>query len=224
VLYLIFNEGYAASTGPHVARADLSTEAIRLTRVLHAALPDDAEVTGLLALMLLTDARRPARTGPHGELVPLAEQDRTRWNRAVITEGVALLSDVLPRRAIGEYQLQAAIAAVHDEAGTAEQTDWAQILALYGLLERMTGNPMATLNRAIALAMVDGPAAGLAALAGLDTRLAGYHRLDAVRAHLLEMAGDADSAITHYLRAAGRTTSLAERDYLSTKATRLRAG
>jgi RNA polymerase sigma factor (sigma-70 family) len=224
VLYLIFNEGYAASTGPHVARADLSTEAIRLTRVLHAALPDDAEVTGLLALMLLTDARRPARTGPHGELVPLAEQDRTRWNRAVITEGVALLSDVLPRRAIGEYQLQAAIAAVHDEAGTAEQTDWAQILALYGLLERMTGNPMATLNRAIALAMVDGPAAGLAALAGLDTRLVGYHRLDAVRAHLLEMAGDADSAITHYLRAAGRTTSLAERDYLSTKATRLRAG
>lgn len=223
VLYLIFNEGYAASTGPHVARADLSTEAIRLTRALHAALPDDPEVAGLLALMLLTDARRPARTGPHGELVPLAEQDRARWDQALIAEGVALLSAVLPRRAVGEYQLQAAIAAIHDEAATAEQTDWPQILALYGLLERMTGNPMVTLNRAIALAMVRGPAAGLAALADLDTRLAGHHRLDAVRAHLLDMAGDADRAITHYLRAAGHTTSLAERDYLTTKVARLRA-
>ncbi len=223
VLYLIFNEGYAASTGPHVARADLSTEAIRLTRALHGALPDDPEVAGLLALMLLTDARRPARTGPDGELVPLAEQDRTRWNPALIAEGVALLSAVLPRRAIGEYQLQAAIAAIHDEAPSAEQTDWPQILVLYSLLERMTGNPMVTLNRAIALAMVHGPAVGLAALVDLDTRLAGHHRLDAVRAHLLEMAGDADSAITHYLRAAGRTTSLAERDYLTTKAARLRA-
>jgi predicted RNA polymerase sigma factor len=224
VLYLIFNEGYAASTGPHVARADLSTEAIRLTRALHAALPDDPEVAGLLALMLLTDARRPARTGPAGELVPLAEQDRTRWNQALIAEGVALLSAVLPRRAIGEYQLQAAIAAVHDEAATADQTDWPQILALYSLLEGMTGNPMVTLNRAIALAMVHGPTAGLAALAGLDTRLAGNHRLDAVRAHLLEMAGDADRAIAQYVRAAGRTTSLAERDYLTAKAARLRAG
>jgi RNA polymerase sigma factor (sigma-70 family) len=223
VLYLIFNEGYAASTGPRVARADLSSEAIRLTRALHAALPEDAEVAGLLALMLLTDARRPARTGPHGELVPLAEQDRTQWDRALIAEGVALLSVVLPRRAIGEYQLQAAIAAIHDEAVTAEQTDWPQILVLYGLLERMTGNPMATLNRAIALAMVQGPAAGLAALAGLDTRLARQHRLDAVRAHLLEMAGDTDSAIAHYLRAAGRTTSIAERNYLTTKAARLTA-
>ncbi|HEX2772188.1 MAG TPA: DUF6596 domain-containing protein [Micromonosporaceae bacterium] len=223
VLYLIFNEGYAASTGPHVARADLSTEAIRLTRALQAALPDDPEVAGLLALMLLTDARRPARTGSAGELVPLAEQDRTRWNPALIAEGVALLSAVLPRRAIGEYQLQAAIAAVHDEAATAEQTDWPQILALYSLLERMTGNPMVTLNRAIALAMVHGPAAGLAALAGLDTRLPGNHRLDAVRAHLMEMAGDADTAMKHYLRAAGRTTSLAERDYLTTKFARLRA-
>jgi RNA polymerase sigma factor (sigma-70 family) len=222
VLYLIFNEGYAASTGPQVTRADLSTEAIRLTRALYEALPDDPEVAGLLALMLLTDARRPARTGPAGELIPLAEQVRTRWNQALIAEGIALLATVLPRRAIGEYQLQAAIAAIHDEAATAEATDWPQILALYTLLERMTGNPMATLNRAIATAMAHGPAAGLAALAGLDDRLTGHHRLDAVRAHLLEMAGDAGRAVTHYLRAAGRTTSLAERDYLTAKAARLR--
>jgi len=222
VLYLIFNEGYAASAGPHVARDDLSTEAIRLTRALHSSLPDDPEVTGLLALMLLTDARRPARTGPAGQLIPLAEQDRTGWDQALIAEGVALLSEVLPRRAVGEYQLQAAIAAVHDEAATADTTDWPQILALYGLLERMNGNPMATLNRAIALAMVHGPAAGLAALADLDTRLPAHHRLDAVRAHLLDMAGDTHGAITLYLRAAGRTTSLAERDYLSARAARLR--
>jgi RNA polymerase sigma factor (sigma-70 family) len=221
VLYLIFNEGYAASTGPYVTRADLSGEAIRLVRVLHAALPDDPEVAGLLALMLLTDARRTARTGLNGELVPLAEQDRTRWNQSLIDEGVAILTGVLPKRAIGEYQLQAAIAAIHDEAATAEQTDWPQILALYSLLERMTGNPMATLNRAIALAMVNGPAAGLSTIAGLDTRLAGHYRLDAVRAHLLEMAGQTDVAIKHYLRAAGRTTSLAERDYLINKAARL---
>jgi RNA polymerase sigma factor (sigma-70 family) len=222
VLYLLFNEGYAVSSGPRVARTDLSTEAIRLTRALHVALPDDPEVAGLLALMLLTDARRPARTGPGGELIPLAEQDRTRWIQAFIDEGVALLSAVLPRRTVGEYQLQAAIAAVHDEAATAEETDWPQILALYGLLERMTGNPMVALNRAIAGAMVHGPVAGLAALAGLDTRLAGHHRLDAVRAHLLDMAGDTDGAITYYLRAAGRTTSLAERDYLTIRANRLR--
>jgi len=223
VLYLIFNEGYAASAGPHVARADLSTEAIRLTRALRAALPDDPEVAGLLALMLLTDARRPARTGPAGELVPLAEQDRTRWDQALIAEGVALLSEVLPRRAVGEYQLQAAIAAVHDEAATADATDWPQILVLYGLLEQMTGNPMVTLNRAIALGMVHGPAAGLKVLADLDTRLPGHHRLDAVRAHLLEMAGDTDGAVGLYLRAAGRTTSLAERDYLTARAARRRA-
>jgi RNA polymerase sigma factor (sigma-70 family) len=224
VLYLIFNEGYAASAGSSVARTDLSNEAIRLTRALHAALPDDPEVAGLLALMLLTDARRPARTGVHGELVPLADQDRTKWSQGLIAEGVRLLSAVLPRRAVGEYQLQAAIAAVHDEAATAEQTDWPQILALYGLLERMTGNPMVTLNRAVALAMVRGPIAGLAALADLDARLPASHRLDAVRAHLLEMAGDADEAIAHYLRAAGRTTSLAERDYLTARAARLRSG
>jgi RNA polymerase sigma factor (sigma-70 family) len=223
VLYLIFSEGYAASTGSQVARSELSNEAIRLTRTLHAGLPDDPEVAGLLALMLLTDARRLARTGPDGELVPLAEQDRASWDQHLIAEGTALLSAVLPRRAIGEYQLQAAIAAIHDEAATAEQTDWPQILALYSLLERMTGNPMVTLNRAIAAAMVDGPAAGLAALAGLDTRLAGHHRLDAVRAHLLEMGGEAEAAIAHYLMAAGRTTSLAERDYLNARAARLGA-
>jgi predicted RNA polymerase sigma factor len=154
-------------------------------------------VVGLLALMLLTEARRPARTGPGGELVPLDEQDRSRWNGDLIAEGIALLSAVLPRQAVGEYQLQAAVAAVHDEAATAEQTDWPQIRALYTLLERMTGNPMVTLNRAIATAMVDGPAAGLTALAGLDSRLAGHHRYDAVRAHLLEMDGRADAAVSH---------------------------
>jgi RNA polymerase sigma factor (sigma-70 family) len=222
VLYLVFIEGYAASTGPHVARADLSAEAIRLTRRLHAALPYDAEVAGLLALMLLTDARRTARIGAHGELVPLAEQDRGRWDQALIAEGVALLTTALGRRAVGEYQLQAAIAAIHDEAATAEATDWPQILALYGLLERMTGNPMVTLNRAIALAMVNGPAAGLAALDGLDARLPGHHRLDAVRAHLLEKAGDLPAAVRLYQQAAGRTTSLAERDYLTTRAARFR--
>jgi len=221
VLYLIFNEGYAASTGAEVARSDLSGEAIRLTRVLHTSLPDDPEVAGLLALMLLTDARRPARTGPDGELVRLAEQDRTLWDHALIAEGVALISAALPRGAVGDYQLQAAIAAVHDEAATAEQTDWRQILALYGLLERMTGNPMVALNRAVAAAMVDGPDAGLALLGALDGRLAGHHRLDGVRAHLLEMAGDVEGAIAHYRMAAGRTTSLAERRYLTTQAARL---
>jgi RNA polymerase sigma factor (sigma-70 family) len=223
VLYLVFNEGYAASSGPQVVRVDLSSEAIRLARALRAALPDDPEVAGLLALMLLTDARRPARTGPAGQLVPLAEQDRARWDQTLIAEGVALLSATLPRRAVGEYQMQAAIAAIHDEAATADATDWPQILALYGLLERMTGNPMVTLNRAIAVAMVHGPAAGLTVLADLDARLPDHHRLDAVRAHLLDMAGDPDGAITHYLRAAGRTTSLAERDYLNARAARLRA-
>ena len=224
VLYLIFTEGYAASTGTQVARSELSAEAIRLTRIVHAALPEDPEVAGLLALMLLNEARRPARTGPGGELVPLAEQDRSRWDSAVIAEGVALVSAALPKGAVGEYQLQAAIAAVHDEAETAGETDWPQILALYGLLERMTGNPMVTLNRAVAAAMVDGPAAGLELLAGLDERLAGHHRLDAVRAHLLEMDGDPEAAIAHYRTAAGRTTSVAERDYLLMRAGRLTAG
>jgi RNA polymerase sigma factor (sigma-70 family) len=218
VLYLVFTEGYAASTGRQVARSHLSAEAIRLTRMVHASLSDDPEVAGLLALMLLNDARRPARTGPGGELVPLAEQDRSRWDRPLIAEGVALVSAALPKGAVGEYQVQAAIAAVHDEAATADETDWPQILALYGVLERMTGNPMVTLNRAVAAAMVDGPAAGLALLEGLDKRLAGHHRLDAVRAHLLEMDGDRDAAVAHYRTAAGRTTSVAERDYLLTRA------
>ena len=160
----MFNEGYASTTGSTVARADLAVEALRLTRTLHASLPDDPEVTGLLALILLTDARRPARTGPHGELVSLADQDRGLWDRAMVDEGVALVEDALVRGAVGEYQLQAAIAAVHDEAPSTDATDWPQLLALYALLERMTGNPMVTLNRAVALAMVDGPDAGLALL------------------------------------------------------------
>jgi predicted RNA polymerase sigma factor len=191
--------------------------------MVHAALPDDPEVAGLLALMLLSEARRPARTGPEGELVPLAEQDRSRWNRALIEEGVALVSAALPKGAVGEYQLQAAIAALHDEAASAEETDWPQILALYGLLEQMTGNPMVRLNRAVALAMVEGPAAGLALLDGLNERLAGHHRLDSVRAHLLERQGDTQAAIADYRKAAGRTTSVAERDYLLMRAARLAA-
>jgi RNA polymerase sigma factor (sigma-70 family) len=224
VLYLIFTEGYAASTGAQVARSELSAEAIRLTRMVHASLTDDhPEVAGLLASMLLNEARRPARTGPGGELVPLAEQDRSRWDQTLIAEGVALVSAALPKGAVGEYQLQAAIAAVHDEAESADATDWPQILALYGLLEQMTGNPMVTLNRAVAAAMVDGPAAGLALLEGLDERLPGHHRLDAVRAHLLEMDGDHEAAIAHYRTAAGRTTSVAERNYLLTRAARLTA-
>jgi RNA polymerase sigma factor (sigma-70 family) len=223
VLYLVFNEGYAATTGPCVARSDLSAEAIRLARMVHRSVADDPEAAGLLALMLLNEARRPARTGPNGELVPLAEQDRSRWDRALIAEGVALVSAALPKGTVGEYQLQAAIAAVHDEAVTAEDTDWQQILALYGLLERMTANPMVTLNRAVAAAMVDGPAAGLALLDGIEERLAGHHRLDAVRGHLLEMAGVRDAAIVRYQTAAARTTSVAERDYLMTRAARLRA-
>ena len=221
VIYLIFTEGHAATTGARVARTELSAEAIRLARMIHASLPDDPEVAGLLALMLLGDARRPARTGPGGELVPLAEQDRSRWDRALIAEGVALVSAALPQGAVGEYQLQAAIAALHDEAAVAEDTDWPQILALYGLLERITANPMVTLNRAIAAAMVHGPSAGLTLLEGMDERLPGHHRLDAVRAHLLEMAGDREAAIAHYRTAAGRTASVAERDYLTTRAARL---
>jgi predicted RNA polymerase sigma factor len=225
VLYLIFNEGYATSAGPDLQRADLANEAIRLARAVHRLLPDHAEAAGLLALMLLTDARRAARSGPDGELIPLTEQDRTRWDRQAIEEGVGLLTATLSKGSVGMYQLQAAIAAVHDEAARAEDTDWAQILALYGLLERMGDNPMVTLNRAIALAMVEGPAAGLELLTRLDgdPRMKGGHRLDAVRAHLFEMAGDAESAIAHYRAAAGRTASLPERNYLAMKAARLAA-
>jgi RNA polymerase sigma factor (sigma-70 family) len=225
VLYLIFNEGYTSSTGPSLHRMDLSNEAIRLARTVHHRLPDDPEVAGLLALMLLTDARRPARTGPDGELIPLKDQDRTSWDRQAIAEGIALITSALARGSIGPYQLQAAIAAVHDEAPRAEDTDWPQIAALYGLLMRMSDNPMVALNHAIAVAMVEGPRAGLELLKALDAdaRLAGHYRLDAVRGHLLEMAGDHEAAVARYLAAAGRTTSLPERNYLATQAARLAA-
>jgi RNA polymerase sigma factor (sigma-70 family) len=225
VLYLIFSEGYTSSSGPVLQRTDLSNEAIRLTRTVHGLLPNDGEVAGLLALMLLTDARRAARTGGSGELIPLDEQDRTLWNQGLITEGIALISNTLSKGSIGSYQLQAAIAAVHDEAARAEDTDWPQILALYGLLKRMSDNPMVALNHAIAAAMVQGPMVGLELLKALDTdaRMGGHYRLDAVRAHLFEMAGDHDRAVTHYRAAAERTTSIPERNYLTTKAARLTA-
>ncbi len=225
VLYLVFNEGYTSSAGPDLHRTDLSNEAIRLARAVHALLPDEAEVAGLLALMLLTDARRAARTGPAGELIPLDEQDRTLWDRRLINEGVALVSDALARGPVGPYQLQAAVAAVHDEAPRAEDTDWPQVLALYGVLERMSDNPMVSLNRAVAAAMVHGPAAGLELLEALDAdpRLRGHHRLDAVRAHLHETAGDAERAVAHYRAAAERTASAPERNYLLVKAARLAA-
>ena len=223
VLYLIFNEGYTTSSGPELQRSDLTREAIRLTRALHRLLPDDAEVGGLLALMLLTDARRAARTGPDGELIPLTTQDRTVWDRRVIDEGIALVSASLALGAVGPYQLQAAVAAIHDEAPRAEDTDWPQILALYGLLMRMSDNPMVKLNHAVAAAMVHGPAEGLALLQPLDEdpRLSEHHRLAAVRAHLLEMAGDREAAIAQYRLAADRTTNAPERHYLLTQAARL---
>jgi predicted RNA polymerase sigma factor len=223
VLYLIFNEGYVASAGPQLQWLELSHEAIRLTRAIHNLLPDNSEAGGLLALMLLTDARRTARTGPGGELIPLAKQDRSSWDQKEISEGIGLLTATLPKGSVGAYQLQAAIAAVHAEATRAEDTDWAQILALYELLKHMSDNPMVRLNHAIATAMVRGPSAGLELLNALDAdgRLAGHHRLDVVRAHLLEMAGDHRGAIAHYRIAAGRTTSLPERDYLMTQAARL---
>jgi RNA polymerase sigma factor (sigma-70 family) len=226
VLYLIFNEGYASSIGPNLQRSDLANEAIRLTRAVHNLLPEDGEVAGLLALMLLTDARRPARTGPDGALIPLAQQDRTLWDRHAISEGVALISNTLSRGSIGAYQLQAAIAAVHDEAPRVQETDWPQILALYGLLKRMSDNPMVTLSHTIAAAMVHGPRAGLELLAALDAdeRVAGHYRLHAARAHLHEMAADHEAAIAHYLAAAALTTSVPERNYLSGQAARLTAG
>ena len=223
VLYLIFNEGYTSSAGPELQRTDLSAEAIRLTRATRALLPDDAEVAGLLALMLLTDARRIARTGLAGELVPLNEQDRSQWDQRAITEGTALLTGALAKGSIGSYTLQAAIAAVHDEAPRAEETDWPQILAFYELLKRMSDNPMVMLNHAVAAAMVHGPAAGLDLLTALDAdgRLVNHHRLDAVRAHLLELSGDRTAAIAHYRKAAERTASIPERNYLMTQAARL---
>jgi predicted RNA polymerase sigma factor len=223
VLYLIFNEGYVASVGPQVQRLELSGEAIRLTRALHNLLPGDSEVGGLLALMLLTNARRKARTGPDEELIPLAKQDRTLWDQKEISEGVALITATLSQGSISSYQLQAAIAAVHSEAAKAEDTDWPQILALYELLKHMSNNPMVMLNHAIATAMVRGPSEGLKLLTVLDQdgRLTGHHRLDAVRAYLLEISGDSSGAIAHYRLAAERTTSLPERNYLLTQVARL---
>ena len=218
VLYLMFNEGYATTTGDTLVRVDLATEAIRLTRMLSAVLPDDGEVTGLLALMLLTDARRPARTGALGELVPLAAQDRSLWNRTSIAEGVALSARAVSGGVIGEYQLQASIAAVHDTAVSDEETDWEQILKLYGLLARLLDSPVVTLNRAVAAAMVHGPAVGLELLEPLDEQLAGNYRLDAVRGHLYERLGDTARAFECFSRAARRTTSLPEQRYLTAKA------
>jgi RNA polymerase sigma factor (sigma-70 family) len=223
VLYLIFNEGYASSTGRELHRTELSGEAIRLARMVRRMLPDDGEVTGLLALMLLIDARRPARTDAAGDLIPLAKQDRTLWDRALIAEGVGLINHAIGKGLVGEYQIQAAIAAVHDQASDAADTDWPQILALYGLLEQLTGNPVVTLNRAVAAAMADGSAAGLALLDRVDERLTGHYRLDAVRAHLLEMAGDTQGAMALYRAAASRTTNLPEQRYLAKQAARLKA-
>ncbi len=223
VLYLLYNEGYAGTSGPELTRTDLSAEAIRLTRGVHASLPGEREVAGLLALMLLNDARRPARTGGAGELVPLAEQDRTLWDRALIAEGVAVITECLQHGDLGEYQVQAAIAAVHDQARTYADTDWSQILALYDLLERMTGNPMVTLNRAVAVGMAGDPRDGLALLDGLDEQLGDHHRLHSVRAHLLEQVGDTDAAIIEFAAAASRTTNVREQQYLTKQAARLAA-
>ena len=222
VLYLIFNEGYTASSGPALHRVELSAEAIRLTRELHARLPGEGEVAGLLALMLLTDARRPARTRGDGGLVPLAEQDRSRWDVRAIAEGVGLISATLAETPVGPYQLQAAIAAVHDEAARPEDTDWWQILALYELLQAIAPGPMVTLNRIVAVAMVHGPQAGLEQLAAADAdpALAGHHRVAAVRAHLLDMAGDREAARAHYRLAARRTLSVPEQRYLESRAAR----
>jgi RNA polymerase sigma factor (sigma-70 family) len=223
VLYLIFNEGYAATSGPRLQRTELSAEAIRLARLVHRVLPEDGEVTGLLALMLLTDARRPARTGPDGALIPMAEQDRGRWNADLIAEGLALIAGTLGRGPAGPYQLQAAIAALHDEAPSAEATDWPQIMALYELLMRTSDNPVIALNHAVAVAMVRGAPAGLDLVGKLeaDQRIAQDHRLHAVRGHLLDMAGDRAAAREAYLAAAQRTTSFPQQRYLHARAARL---
>ena len=223
VLYLIFNEGYTSSAGSDLQRVELSREAIRLARAVRLLLPEDCEVAGLLSLMLLTDARRAARTGTNGELIPLTQQDRTLWDQTQIVEGIALLTEALSKGSVGAYQLQAAIAAIHDEAARVEETDWPQILALYDLMKHMSDNPMVMLNHAVATAMVHGPSAGLRLLDALDTdgRLTGHHRLHAVRAHLLELAGDHPAAIAHYRIAANKTTSLPERNYLILQAARL---
>ncbi len=223
VLYLVFNEGYAASSGRDLQRAELTDEAIRLVRTLQRMLPDDGEVAGLLALMLLTDARRSARTTPDGGLVALADQDRARWDQAMIAEGVGIVTRTLGRGSVGPYQIQAAIAAIHDEAPTTDATDWSQILAFYEVLEQVSPGPAVTLNHSVAVAMVHGPMPALAMLGTLDAdeRMAATHRVDAVRAHLLEMAGDAVGARDAYLSAARRTQSLPEQRYLTDRASRL---
>ncbi|GAB3751734.1 RNA polymerase sigma factor [Microlunatus parietis] len=226
VLYLIFNEGYTASSGPDLQRVELADEAIRLTRLLWSRLPDEPEVGGLLALMLITASRQDTRTGPAGELIPLGEQDRSRWDRTMITEGVGLLEQVLPRQRPGSYQLQAAIAACHAEAERYEDTDWPQIAALYGVLDRMSDDRMVTLNRAVAVAMADGPVAGLALIDGVadHPQLAGHHRLFAVRAHLLEQDDQPEAAQAAYQEAARLTLSQVERRYLQSRAARLADG
>jgi RNA polymerase sigma factor (sigma-70 family) len=223
VLYLIFSEGYTASSGPELHRMDLSNEALRLTRMLRRLVPNSDEAAGLLSLMLLTDARRTARTGPAGELIPLDEQDRSRWDERAIDEGIALITETLPHGNVGPYQLQAAIAAVHDEAKSAEETDWPQILALYALLAGISDNPMVGLNQAIAVAMVHGPKRGLERLDELqkDPRLRDHHRFVAVRAHLLERSGDGAASARHFRRAAEMTASTAERNFLLMRAARL---
>jgi RNA polymerase sigma factor (sigma-70 family) len=220
VLYLMYNEGYASSTGASLQRTDLSNEAIRLARLLHALQPDDGEVGGLLALLLLTDARRAARTGLRGELIPLDEQDRSLWDRAQIAEGLELLSAAFSRGVVGAYQLQAAIAAAHDRAASTDATDWREIESLYDMLLQLSDNPMIALNRAIAVAMVHGPSAGLAIVDSLDAdpRIAGHYRLDAVRGHLHERSGELTLALEHFRRAAERTSNVPERDYLTSKA------
>jgi RNA polymerase sigma factor (sigma-70 family) len=223
VLYLIFNEGYTASSGARLHRAELSAEAIRLTRLLRAQLPEDGEVAGLLALMLLTDARRPARARPDGSLVPLAEQDRSRWDPEAVAEGITLITQTLATATLGPYQLQAAIAAVHDEAARVEETDWPQILQLYGMLHALSPGPMVQLNRIVALAEVHGPVLALAQLdlVGDDPALRGHHRMAAVRAHLLEKSGDLPAARAAYLEAARLTLSAPEQRYLRARAAAL---